>query len=222
MKRKFLLMSFSLLCIFSKLHAQIDKGNLVLGGSINYSSIKNVQPYNNSQSKNFGANIQIGKAVNRNSVAGLIISYGYYKANIINFSDSDLNKSNQYGAGVFYRKYKTLLKDFYFFGELNLVYTHYDNSQQTLQSGGDGSKFVSKGGSISFVPGLSYQLWKSLQIELTMPNIFSASYVHSETNYNNASMQPVDNKGNNFYVNSNFNSNLLYNFGIGFKFFLGK
>jgi uncharacterized membrane protein (Fun14 family) len=83
---------------------------------------------------------------------------------------------------------------------------------------------ISNGGVISFVPGLSYQLCKKMQVELIMLNVVSLSYVHIKTVYNanNNNVAPGDYSGNSFGFNANLNSNLLSNFGIGFKFLLGK
>jgi hypothetical protein len=225
MKTKFLLTAVILFFVAFTANAQIDKGAVLLGGGVSYYSYKSDQPnyyYANSQNKSVGANIQIGKAVNKNDVAGLILSYNYNKVNAINYPDSNAYKNNQYGVGIFYRKYKKLLKDFYFFGEIDGEYTHSENLQQNLQNGADKSKTTSDGGRISFVPGLSYQLCKMMQVELTMQNIVSASYVHFKTNYANITIPPGPYKGNNFSFNANLNSGFLSNFGIGFKFLLGK
>jgi hypothetical protein len=226
MKTKILLSFAVLFFIAIASNAQVDKGKVLLGGGAGYSSYKNPEPgsYNGSEYKAANFNIQFGKVVNTNSVVGIILSYGYSKFNATNFPDSNLNKNNQYGAGVFYRKYKKLLKDFYFFGEADGEYMHSVNTQHYFQNGDDGSKEISNGGVISFVPGLSYQLCKKMQIELTMVNIVSVSYSHTKTVYNanNNNITPGSYNGNNFGFDANLNSNLLSNFGIGFKFLLGK
>ena len=230
MRTKILLTIVILFCIAFTSNAQIDKGRFLLGGNLSYFSSKNSQsnyPYSynhNSQYRMINTNIQIGKAVNTNDVMGLILSYGYNKDNTINYPDSNVFKINQYGLGVFYRKYKKLLKDFYFFGELDGEYTHSVNSQYSLQNQSDGSKRRSSGGLISFVPGLSYQLCKRMQIELIMSNIISASYGHFKLTYNATAIPPgnANTEGNDFSFNANLNSNLLSNFGVGFKFLLGK
>lgn len=224
MKTKILLSLSVLFFLAITSNAQINKGRLLLGGGAGYSSYKNPQPdyYNGSEYKSANFNIQFGKAVNTNSVVGIIISYGYNKSNTTNLPDSNVSKNNQYGAGVFYRKYKRVLKDFYFFGEADGEYTRTDNTQQNWQNGNNGYKQISNGGLISFTPGLSYQLCKKMQIELTMLNIISLSYAHTKTDYSGNTVTPGSYTGNNFSFNTNLNSNLLSNFGIGFKFLLGK
>ena len=115
MKTKILLTTLILFFVAFTANAQIDKGAVLLGGGVSYYSSKSAQPnyYNGFQDKSVGTNIQIGKALCNNTVAGFIISYGYNKANAVDFPDSNVTKNNQYGVGIFYRKYKKLLKDFY-------------------------------------------------------------------------------------------------------------
>jgi hypothetical protein len=224
MKSKILLTIVILFCIAFTSNAQINKGNILLGGSFNFGSTKNIQPYYNNdyKYKSIFANIQIGKVVKENTIAGLIFSYSYSGQHPTNFPDSNFNKNNQYSAGVFYRRYKKLLNNFYFFGEVDGMYIYSQNSQGYLQDGSDKVKVISNGGSVSFVPGISYGICKSLQVELSMPNIISLSYLSSKINYTTPPTVNVNTKGNNFSFNANLNSNFLSNFGIGFKFLLGK
>ncbi|MEP6627326.1 MAG: hypothetical protein ABJA32_05045 [Ginsengibacter sp.] len=59
-------------------------------------------------------------------------------------------------------------------------------------------------------------------MELTMPNIANISYTSVKTVAGNLPPSVPERKANNFSANVNLNSNLLNNFGIGFKFLLGK
>ena len=47
--------------------------------------------------------------------------------------DSNYNKGNAINAGVFYRKYKRLIKDIYFFGEVD-GYTHIQKIARQIQT----------------------------------------------------------------------------------------
>jgi len=222
MKTKFLLTTVILFCIAFTANAQIDKGRYLLGGSFNFRSMKNIQPYYNNDYgyKSAFANIQIGKVVKENTIAGLIFAYSYSGQHPTNFPDSNFNKNNQYSAGVFCRRYKKLLNNFYFFGEVDGMYIYSKNSQGYLQDGSDEIKVISNGGSVSFVPGISYGICKSLQVELSMPNILSLSYLSSKVSYTTPTPINVNTTGDDFSLNANLNSNFLSNFGIGFKFLL--
>ena len=223
MKAKILLTTTLLFCIFTLSNAQIIKNTLLLGGAANFYSTSNPQvQYNAYQFKSAYTNVQIGKAVKENTVVGLILSYTYSNQHPKNFPDSSFGKYNEYRVGVFYRKYKKLLKELYFFGEVDASYIYSQNSQGTLQNGSDKTKIISNGGAVSFVPGISYGICKRLQLELSMPSIISLTYQSSKINYNTPMPSNINTKGNNFSFNANLNPNFLSNFGIGFKFLLGK
>ncbi|HUZ58122.1 MAG TPA: hypothetical protein VMU83_05020 [Hanamia sp.] len=209
-------MSFSILvCTAITAHAQINEGSYLLGGSIGFNSSKN---QNGSINKNesFYSNIQFGKVIKDNTVAGIIASYSFS-------NNGPTNKSNQFSAGVFYRKYKPLAKNFYFFGEVDALYNHSNQTYGPFQIGNDATRILSNGGTLSFTPGISYSVCKRMQIELSMLNIASISYAGTKYETTSSITNSVSTvNGNNFSGNINLNTSLLSNFGIGFKFLLGK
>lgn len=214
MKTKILL-SFTIL-FFAAIttQGQITEGKYLLGGSVGYSSAKNT--VNSSKIESFYTNVQFGKFIKENAAAGVIFSYGFS-----NLGPS--NKTNLYGAGIFYRKYKSLAKGFYFFGELDAAYNYSKSTQGIFVIGNDAERYTSSGGSISFTPGFSYSIFKNLQIELSMPGFVSISYGSLKTESLTTSSTSIStSKGNNFSASANLNDNLLNNFGLGFKFLLGK
>lgn len=222
MKSKILLSCFILCCVTLVSSAQINSGKILLGGSISYYKNKNTQPaqpflpYSNYEY--LYSNIQIGKFIKQNTAVGTILSYGYSSNFTLGNSD---NKINQYSAGVFYRKYKSLISNFYFFGEGDALYSYSKNKQVYNQASTNITNTISNGASISFIPGISYNVWKKMQVELIMQNILSIGYSHVKTEYTYTNpTASSSNEGNIFSINTNLNSNLLANFGIGFKFFL--
>lgn len=215
MRTKILLAIVILFCIAATSNAQINKGRILVGGSISYSASKN-QPVAGSKFEIFNSNIVIGKVVNNNNVVGVIFSYGYTRGTFYNIVDS-------YNAGIFYRKYISLLKNLYFFGEMDATYNFSKTTSGIFSNGMDGTRYRSNGVSFAFIPGISYSLCKRMQVELLMPNIVSLSYSGTKTDYTSSTSPSGSTvKGNNFSVSTNLNSNLLSNFGIGFKFILGK
>lgn len=196
---------------------QISPGKFLLGGSISYNSNKNTQSLQQnlpSHYSNLSSSIQLGKFIRENTAAGFFLSYSYNKNSIQNNPDAI---NSYYNAGIFYKKYKTLARNFYFFGEGDVSYTNSKNTQVEYQTPNIINTAVSNGGSMSFTPGISYGIWKKLQMELLIPNIFSINYAHVDTKDSNNNLTD---KGNLFSANANLNSNLLYNFAVGFKFFL--
>ncbi len=205
-------------------NAQINKGGIFLGGSFNYndSKLEYADPsYTNYKNEQAEVTIQIGKIIKDNTVIGVIASYNYTRYSPYPVTDSDFVKYNIYSAGVFYRKYKKLLKNFYFFGEADGLYTH-ENIEQKNSSVSSDTKSKSNGGVISFVPGVAYAMGKKMHIELLMPNLVSISYSHftSTTLQGNPQVE-ANGKGHSFEMNGNLNTNFLSNFGIGLKFIFG-
>ena len=213
MKSKFLLSFAILLCAAITTNAQINEGRYLLGGSASFNSTE--QSTSLSKTESLFSNIQFGKVIKDNTVAGVVLSY--------NYSNSSSGKSNQYSVGVFYRKYKPLTKNFYFFGEADAVYVHSISTNGLLLIGNNASKFSGNGGTVSFTPGISYSVCKKMQVELLMPNLLSLSYYSLKMENTSSSSSSIStSKANNFSANANLNSSLLNNFGIGFKFLLGK
>lgn len=213
MKTKILLSFVIIFFTKSTLNAQINEGKYILGGSASVNS-ESGQTLNSESTT-----IQIGKVVKSNTIIGIFGTVSLSKDS----SEHALDKSNQFNVGVFYRKYKSLGNNFYFFGEIDVSFQHnkyetdyIDNATPTSsQHQSIGTKYNGVG--LDFIPGISYSICKRMQIELMMPNIASIFYGNNKT----YGISPPQ-KTNNFSVNANLNSNLLSNFGIGFKFLLGK
>lgn len=214
MKTKILL-SFTILFFAAvTTQGQITEGKYLLGGSVSYTLAN--KTVSDSKNQSLYTNIQFGKFVKENTAAGIYIAYGF-----TNYSS--YNKSNSYTAGIFYRKYKSLMKGFYFFGELDAGYNYSKNTQGIFEIGNNAQRYTSNTGAIAFIPGISYSIFKKMQIELSMPSIVSVSYATLKTESLTPSAASISTlKGNNFSANVNLNSNLLNNFAIGFKFLLGK
>jgi hypothetical protein len=228
MRTKILLTILTAVFFFATSNAQIEKGQILIGGGIGYSSLEGYLPEvgNVSKYKSGIASVNIGKVISANTIVGVMLSYSnnnyknYYGNNS---SDSNFSKGNTFGAGVFYRRYKNIFKNLYFFAELNGQYRHAETKQQGVTSGYYYSKVVSYGGTISFTPGLSYALCKNFQMELIMNQFVSTSYSHSKYYYTSGTPTVTnEGKSNTFSINANLNSNLLSGFGIGFKYFIGK
>src|SRR6185437_10729000 len=152
-------------------NAQITEGKYLLGGSFNY--------YNSTGDHNNSINtiIQFGKAIKENTVVGVIGSFSGSKNN---YGTSDYSIYN-YSAGVFYRKYKSLGKNFYFLQEADAVFQHargygnyFDNVGQSLYANSNGAM-------LSYILGISYSATKHMQIELTMPNLANISFTNIKT-----------------------------------------
>jgi hypothetical protein len=200
--------------------AQIKKGSILLGGQIGFNDFK--VDYNNAQpdqkNKNTIFNISVGTAIRENKVLGVSITYGHVDYDHNYNGNAFVNsKGDQYGIDIFYRQYKKLAKDLYFFGELGAGYSG-SNQTDTDVPGNNKTKYTSSGGGVYLSPGVAYRIYKKLQVELLVPSIAGASYTVDKVTFtaNNA----LNSTQNRFGFNTSLNSSFLYNLNLGFKFVL--
>ena len=205
-------------CIFT--HAQIKKDAVLLGGQV---SVYSSKPSGNSASpktnnNNIFLNLSVGKAIKENTVIGLYGGYGQGKnENIYSISASNISTSTTTSAGIFYRKYKSLGKNFYFFGELNAGYRGYKQEYENRVIGAiTTSADTENGVELGLTPGISYRLFKKLQLEVLMPSFAGLRYATTKNSGSNITTT----KGSLFQLSSNLNSGLLNNMALGFKFVL--
>ncbi|MEI9959515.1 MAG: hypothetical protein WDM90_25075 [Ferruginibacter sp.] len=122
-------------------------------------------------------------------------------------------KGDNFGVGIFYRQYKKLAKDFYFFTEAGASYFNtkqvYDTASVVL------STDKRTGGRLGLAPGVAYKLCKKFYVELSIPDIAYVQYTNIKTTAtgNNNSNE------NQFNFSSTLsNQSFLYNMAIGFRF----
>lgn len=216
MTKKLTLLTLTFLLGSIAANAQFNTGRYLLGGDLNFRNEKTDKDVLKNES--FNTSIKLGKVIKENTIVGISVSYGNTK---YEYLTNPRQEYQQYGAGVFYRKYKPLSKSFHLFGEGSLNYSHSTSKQKDSQ--GNKTKSTGNGASIGLMPGLSYSLTNRIQVELIMPSLFGIGYSHekSEYTYTNGA-NPQSTKRNAFSFNTNLDGNLLSNFGLGFKFVLGK
>jgi hypothetical protein len=196
-------------------NAQIKKGSTLLGGqlSIYNRQYENVDDVNERKTSLISASV--GRAVKENTVVG--IDFGYSWDNSYYSYDSSTLKFHQNNIGAFFRKYKRLGKDFYVFGQVDGSYITSDERREYQNP--DNNYYAStSGGRASVSLGLAYNIFKKMQVELTLPGIVAAHYTVTKYKKN----IPTDNsKSEEFYFNSNLtNNNILGSLSIGFRFVL--
>ena len=215
--------TFSLLlaisCISFISYGQIKKGSILIGGQVSYYNSKIAHSTNQRDQKYSSAafNISVGEAFKENSVFGLSVTYNPssydYTANSITYSTSKLKF---YSIGGYYRLYKKLAKDLYFFSELGASYI-FSKQTDTDTLGIKLSRVNSSGGQLSFTPGISYKIFKRVNLEITIPNIAYAQYSVSKNETFNPSQSSKEGR---FYLNTSLNSSPLDYLGVGFRIIL--
>ena len=217
MKQTFFLLA--IIAIFNlRASAQIKKGSIYLGGDVSVASQKRELSTPQPNYKNDYANFTIsaGWFVNQNSLFGIYTSYGHLNTNNqyypnINYRDMD---AHFYQAGVFFRQYKKLAKDFYFFGELGTGYTG-SNETAVDKPSNLTTTYKENGAELYLTPGVSYRIYKKLNLELSVPKIANLSYLNRKETY------PTDViTENRFNANTSLSSSVLNSLALGFRFIL--
>jgi hypothetical protein len=205
---KYLLLITSMLLVSFTTFAQFEKGNKVLGLGLNFNSSNNEQAANNftqiTKQTVIGLNTEIGFAKTQNQLHGFFVSGSFGRQRNESLSQpTSISKQDQYniGAGYFMRRYKSLGKNFFVFGdgragfgygEQNVGATSFNNQKQYSINAG-------------IYPGIAYKWNRSFLLELRFADLVSVGYTHVETRngVNNA-------------------KNVNKNFGIGVRWILGS
>jgi hypothetical protein len=210
---KILFTLMTLLCSFTIANAQFSKGNILLAGTISYSSSSSTSSGTGAgtdQSNHNGYfSLSIGKAINENSVAGINFGYGHGSSSISPSQGG--TKSDAYSIGVFYRKYKAMGKDFFLFGEGRAGYSGSTGSA-TDNSGNQYASSHINTGFIEFYPGIDYRVSNKFLLEISIPSFFYVTYSASS----NSDQNGQTSKGSSFGISTSLASNPIYALGVGF------
>jgi hypothetical protein len=206
-----------LLFLSSFLNAQINKHSILLGGQLFYYNEKNKIDNFNQKAEGGSIGISLGKALKENFVAGINLNYSPLKQTFFSGIDTVTTTYNRVGIGAFVREYKKLANDLYFFAQVDIAFIG-ANQKDNYTPSGDVSA-TQRGGFISLTPGISYRVFKKVQLELTIPNILSAQYL--VTKFDSQNPQIKSSKREQILFYSNLNTNTPINWlGVGFRFII--
>lgn len=197
--------------------AQIKQGSVFLGGDV-FASTQKTKSSGNITDKQTGINFSptFGKAIKDNLIIGGNIAFGFSESR--NPTGYDMDADN-YGLGLFVRKYKNLgTGGFYFFlqGGIN---GNYQKSKLTSNNSTyvENIKRVTVG--LNAYPGVSYAINKKIHLETGFNNLLSLNFFTEDRKLG----EPVSvtNKTNGFNISSSLSNanSALY---IGFRVLLGK
>lgn len=142
------------------------------------------------------------------------MGFGHYKYDESISGSSPYNeRRNEYLAGLFVRQYKKLANKFYFFGELGAGYFGADEIDTYSLSNSQNEQKLN-GLVLGISPGVSYDIYKKLHVELSVPSMLSLlSTTNKITSGSNSSSEQQ------FSFNTNFSQNSFLNsIGLGFTF----
>jgi hypothetical protein len=220
MKKLYLFLPLLFIVLLSQ--AQISKGTIVLGGNLGYTqqnSSSGTSPSNAVKSTDLDINPSFGKAIKDNLVLGFDVTYG----NTTLSQDQSFNdKSNDFGAGFFVRKYKPLGNGFYLFGQSRLGGGYSHGRNDGLDGANNPESDISNGFNLSlqFYPGIAYAINRNWQIEMGLPNFFAVTYNRSKETISYIGQPDQISNSNDFEATSTLTGS--NNFTIGLRYFVGK
>jgi len=214
MKKIYLLLLLLVTIVFA--NAQIKQGSFLIGGQLGFNRSNYDAPNQLKQkSGNTNFNLSAGKALKDNAVFGFTLGYLHgSNTNGYNGTNYASSKTNGYNAGFFYRSYRNLTSNFYFFGAATAGY--FGTTQTTtFSNNADETKNINKGVQVSFAPGLSFAVSKNLQLEILLPDVIGVSY-----NSGKSIIGTTQTTSKSFGVNTSLSGSFLNNLGIGFRLIL--
>ena len=166
-----LLVMFSIGC---GLQAQFPKGSVLLGGRISFGADKTVAGNSTDFGKSHQYNFSpaVGKAVKENIFFGVELSIAGAKSK----SNMAEQTNTHLGGGVFLRRYLSLGKSFYFFGEGRTGFTTFREKRNPVV------QYPSaKGYSIylGMYPGVAFAVSRRFQIEAGFNDLLFANFTRS-------------------------------------------
>ncbi len=213
--KRFYPIAVLLLIPFSSM-AQISKNTYLVGGQLYYySEMLRIDSFDQHLQSGTIA-LSVGKTFKENSAVGIKVAYSpAIGTNYLNWNDTADLHFNQLNAGIFFREYKKLATDLYFFGH---VEGGYSTTIQKEEYYSDASVRMSrKGGFIGLTPGISYRVFKKMQLELTLPNILGIQYIKTRVRSEHPNLQNWEREEWMAYSNLTTNTGLGF-LGIGFNF----
>lgn len=202
--------------------AQISKGKILLGGTLGYSTGSSEADYplpSPPYDKQHFVTISpsVGKVIKDNLVLGIVGSYFTGLQRSQNQSNETEWKTDGYGGAVFLRRYISLTKNFYFFGQGAAGYSVNKQTQTTNKQ----LITESKNGlaNLALLPGLSYAVTPKFFVEANLNNLALITYNHSIFRSFNPNTNIIEtSKGNSFSVSTSLSGTTQ--FSIGFKVLL--
>ena len=206
--RKITLLLIVLLTFSSLSFAQLQKGNILLGGGVGYSN-QNIDHEANAsyKSSSFTFSPQAGFFLHDNLALGLNLSYNNHSTTNESGSSTTEFSSSQFGLGPFLRKYFPMGEQFALFGQVDLGYQF---GKQENSTGGQNIKRDINALRLGTGLGFSFFPKDWISVDLTINPL---SYTHLKVKDDESTVS----KTNNFDFSLNTTS-----LSLGAYFFINR
>ncbi|HYH14484.1 MAG TPA: outer membrane beta-barrel protein [Flavisolibacter sp.] len=213
--KKILLLACTIISFATITQAQIKKGSVLLGGSFGFSKNEYEADANEGKTKSFLAYPSAGVAIKDNWIIGLSggLSGTRYKPEV----SGNTYKSNGFSSGLFVRRYMSLSKSFYLYGNAGISYNKSESEERHIS---DYTRNIAvQGVSFSVTPGITYAVNNHFHLEAALNNLLNLSYNKNiEERVSSGDKYKTESKT--FDYGTNFSNAAPLT--IGFRFVLGK
>lgn len=211
--KKFFIYILLFFALTTTTHAQMTKGTVLTGIDLGTSTSESESssPYDY---KITGLQVTptIGFVIKDNVLIGFSVSYGHYGDEY----ETTSTTTDNYGAAAYYRRYISLGKKFFLFGQARTGYGVMER-EEILERGRVNRRQSTV--SLSLSPGLAYTLTKRFQLETGIGSVLGVDY-HWDESKNSFPGGQYESKrsGISFSANANPRSELY----IGIRLALGR
>ncbi|MFT3679975.1 MAG: hypothetical protein QM791_06860 [Ferruginibacter sp.] len=217
--KKTILITFAIISL-NYVHAQVEKGSTLIGGSVNFNTNKSEISANNyTKSSSWNISPQVGKAIKTNAIVGIQLNAGA----IINdyrplgVPLSTKTTVNNYGLGVFYRQYYPLSGKWMLFGDGSIGGTI--SNGNTKSNDIKAANIKGWSASLNIMPGITYRVGKKVWLEAALNNLANISYSSQKTeNLSTTGEVQSTNKQTSFGANASISG--LKDIAIGLRWIL--
>lgn len=217
--RNFTLLTIAVCSMALTSNAQINKGTVLLGGNISaYNrNSNNAGNPNYAETDGFHVAPSVGFVTATNSAWGFNLSYSNSRTKYAAPNTNNKNEGHGYGGGVFYRRYVSLGKGFYLFGQAGAGYNYGKQHAEVSNVNGFSTTTRTNTVYLNAYPGITYTVSKNFHLEIGLNDLLNLSYGSSKTSN-------IGISGSSNQRNFSFATNLSISnpFNVGFRFALGK
>ncbi|GAB4093847.1 autotransporter outer membrane beta-barrel domain-containing protein [Flaviaesturariibacter terrae] len=163
--------------------AQLQKGRVLLGGTVSFSNTESRSSIPNNASYTKASTTYIsplaGVFIRPNLLAGVSLLYGKSKTTNGDAANPQSYNSDTYGGGFLLRRYFPLGANFYFYVDGGLGYRQ-SNATSTVNSFPVSTTTMEQhNGSLSVNPGVAFNFGKRIVLETSLSNFLSLNYFRS-------------------------------------------
>ena len=211
-------LSLSLLS-FICLHSQIPKKANLLGGDFFYGRSDIVQSPQEQDMQILILGASYGRAIRENTVLGMHFTVSpIHRYSYVSGPNITKIETTSFSVSPYFRKYKTLGRGFYFFGEAATHFGMLTSERKSIPGGYDWEEKNWNTG-LTVAPGIAYQLLRRLHLQITIPDVLRIQY--GETKYSSDNPAISNDKSSSFEISSRLRSLAqLGNLSFGLYFIL--